>query len=96
MFDYANVARNFLQATHIISQNRYTNDILLDKYNIKDLYSGKVADTGYPRVDLTLNLTEDKKQKIFNELGLNPNKPVVVYAPTWRGTSEQKVLILYD
>ena len=88
--DYANVARNFLQATHLISQNRYTNEILLEKYNVKDLYSGKVADTGYPRVDLTLNLTLDRKQEILHELGLTNRKPIVVYAPTWRGTSERK------
>lgn len=88
--DYANVARNFLQATHIISQNRYTNDILLEKYNIKDLYSGKIADTGYPRVDLTLNLSLERKQEILHLLGLTSSKPVVVYAPTWRGTSERK------
>lgn len=90
LFDYANVARNFLQATHIISQNRYTNDILLDKYNIRDMYSGKVAETGYPRVDLTLNLEFNQKQEILHELGINDRKPVVVYAPTWRGTSERK------
>lgn len=88
--DYANVARNFLQATHIISQNKYTNDIILEKYNIKDLYSGEIAETGYPRVDLTLNLSLERKQEILHELGLTQRKPIVVYAPTWRGTSERK------
>lgn len=90
LFDYANVARNFLQCTHIISQNKYTNDILLEKYDIKNMYSGLVAETGYPRVDLTLNLTEARKSRVLNILGIDASKPLVVYAPTWRGTSQGK------
>lgn len=90
LFDYANVARNFLQCTHIISQNRFTNDVLLDKYNIRDMYSGSIAETGYPRVDLTLNLSKKRKREIFEILGVDDKKPIVVYAPTWRGTSDNK------
>ena len=88
--DHANVARNFLQATHIISQNRYTSNILLEQYDIKGLFSGKIAETGYPRVDLSLNLSNDKKYSIAKRIGVNLNKPIVLYAPTWRGTSETK------
>lgn len=88
--DHANVARNFLQATHIISQNRYTSEILLDRYDVKNMFSGKIAETGYPRVDLSLNLNIDKKQSIAHSLGIKLDKPIVLYAPTWRGTSESK------
>lgn len=90
LFDYVNVARNFLHCTHIISQNKFTNDILLEKYHVKNMYSGLVAETGYPRVDLTLNLSDDRKREIISLLGLAGDKPIVVYAPTWRGTSENK------
>ncbi|MCW9698297.1 CDP-glycerol glycerophosphotransferase family protein [Avibacterium sp. 20-129] len=88
--DHANVSRNFLQATHIISPNRHTTDIILDKYDIKDLFSGKIAETGYPRIDLSINLAEQRKIQIANQLGINLDKPVVFYAPTWRGTSQSK------
>ena len=88
--DHANVARNFLQATHIISPNRYTSEILLDRYDVKNLFSGKIAETGYPRVDLGYNLSADRKDFIKNVMGLSLSKPVVLYAPTWRGTSESK------
>lgn len=90
LFDYANVARNFLQCTHIISQNRYTNDILLNKYDVRDMYTGFIAETGYPRVDLTVNINENLKRKTIELLQADPSKPIVVYAPTWRGTSEHK------
>ncbi|MGP5530329.1 CDP-glycerol glycerophosphotransferase family protein [Psychrobacter celer] len=88
--DHANVARNFLQATHIISPNRYTSEILLDRYDVKNLFSGKIAETGYPRVDLGYNLIADRIASIKDFMGLNFSKPVVLYAPTWRGTSDSK------
>lgn len=89
--DHANVARNFLQATHIISQNRKTSEVLLDRYDVKNMFSGKIAETGYPRVDLSLNLNDEQKCSIARSLGIELDKPIVLYAPTWRGTSESKV-----
>lgn len=89
-FDHSNVARNFLQCTHIISPNRYTSNILLDKYDIRHMYAGKIAETGYPRVDLTLNVDRLTRQKLLNKLGLHEDLPIILYAPTWRGTSENK------
>lgn len=89
-FDHSNVARNFLQCTHIISPNRYTSDILLDKYDVRHMYSGVIAETGYPRVDLTLNVDTQTRQKLLSRLGLHEDLPIILYAPTWRGTSENK------
>ncbi|MCL7710659.1 CDP-glycerol glycerophosphotransferase family protein [Actinobacillus pleuropneumoniae] len=88
--DHANVSRNFLQATHIISPNRHTTDIILEQYDVKDLFSGKLAETGYPRIDLAFNLTGKRREEIKEKLGLSNKKPVVFYAPTWRGTSQSK------
>lgn len=88
--DHSNVSRNFLQATHLISPNRHTTDIMLDKYDIKDLFSGEIAETGYPRIDLGFNLSQERREEIREKLGFNNNKPTVFYAPTWRGTSQSK------
>lgn len=90
--DHANVARNFLQSTHILSQNRYTSEVLLDRYDIKNMYSGKVSETGYPRVDFSLNLTRNERKQIAERAGLVLTKPIILYAPTWRGTSDSKSL----
>ncbi|TCT15147.1 CDP-glycerol glycerophosphotransferase [Bibersteinia trehalosi] len=87
--DHSNVSRNFLQATHLISPNRHTTDIMLEKYDIKDLFSGEIAETGYPRIDLSF-LSEERRNEIRKKLGFKNNKPVVFYAPTWRGTSQSK------
>lgn len=88
--DHANVSRNFLQATHLISPNRHTTDIMLDKYDIKDLFSGEIAETGYPRIDLGFNLSQERRDEIREKLGFKNDKPIVFYAPTWRGTSQSK------
>ncbi|ULJ60959.1 CDP-glycerol glycerophosphotransferase family protein [Wielerella bovis] len=88
--DHANVSRNFLQATHIISPNRYTTNILLDKYDIKNIFNGKIAETGYPRIDIGINLSEGRKEQIKKILSISDEKPIIFYAPTWRGTSQSK------
>ena len=82
---HANVARNFLQATHILSQNAYTTDILLRRYDISNLYAGEVLEMGYPRLDLTLNCSAETRQEVRSILGAAPHDKVVLYAPTWRG-----------
>lgn len=85
-FDHKRTQRNFLQATHIISPNRHTTNILFDSYDIRKIYTGKLAETGYPRIDLTLNISSADLEKLRQELGLDKQKPVALYAPTWRGT----------
>lgn len=82
---HANVARNFLQATHIISQNDYTNNILLERYDVSNISNAVVAATGYPRVDSTLNLSKKNVEELKAKLGAKPGQKVVLYAPTWRG-----------
>lgn len=82
---HANVSKNFLQATHIISQNDYTNTILLEKYDVSNICSAKVSTTGYPRIDATINTTPEQKEAIKKKIGIPSNAKVVLYAPTWRG-----------
>ncbi|WP_287789623.1 MULTISPECIES: CDP-glycerol glycerophosphotransferase family protein [Atlantibacter] len=82
---HANVSKNFLQATHIISQNDYTNDILLDRYDVSNICSARILATGYPRIDITKNTTEEQKAAIRKKMGIPFGMKVVLYAPTWRG-----------
>lgn len=82
---HTNVSRNFLQATHIISQNDYTNEIILDRYDVSNLTSAIVSATGYPRVDLTLNATSSEISAIRRKLNVPTDSKLVLYAPTWRG-----------
>lgn len=86
--DHKRAQRNFLQATHIISPNPHTTGVLFDSYDIRHTMGGKLAETGYPRVDLTLNANEARRAEICAQLGVDGSRPVVLYAPTWRGTLE--------
>lgn len=79
---HKNIQRNFLQATHLINPNKYTADIIIDSHDLRGLYSGYVTDFGYPRADLTLNCN---KELLKEKLNIDPNKKVLLYAPTWRG-----------
>jgi len=85
-YDHKRTQRNFLQSTHIISPNEFTTGILLDSYDIRPIYSGKILESGYPRIDLTLNTTMAERATLKQRLGIPEGKPVVLYAPTWRGT----------
>ena len=85
-YDHKRTQRNFLQASHIISPNPHTSAIQLDSYDIRPLYTGAYAETGYPRIDNTLNTTEEQKSALRQRMGLAADQPIVLYAPTWRGT----------
>lgn len=82
---YKNTARDFLQATHLISPNRHTTELLYERYGVDKFLTATVTETGYPRIDTMLNAGEPEKNRIRERLGLSGRLPVVLYAPTWRG-----------
>jgi CDP-glycerol glycerophosphotransferase len=86
-YEHKNAARNFLHATHIISPNSHTTDVICKKHGIGPLYSGVVVETGYPRIDLTLNLDKLELGNIKDRLLIDDDSKVILYAPTYRGSS---------
>ncbi|TRO13758.1 glycosyltransferase [Ectopseudomonas mendocina] len=87
IFDHKNVVRNILQCTHLIYPNQHTCDVFLQSYQARDLYNGKLARTGYPRIDLMLNADAARRQKLRSDLGIDNGLPTILYAPTWRGST---------
>lgn len=86
--EHKNVARNFLQATHVLSGNPHTTEVLTQNYDISPIWTAKLAETGYPRVDRTLNMNVAERRNIRAKLGISPSKEdrlTILYAPTWRG-----------
>jgi CDP-glycerol glycerophosphotransferase len=88
---HKNVTRNFLQATHLIQPNKFTTDILTKQYDVKNIFNGLLAHTGYPRQDLMLNASEVSKRELNSLLKIDSDAKVVLYAPTWRGLHGQAV-----
>lgn len=79
----ANTQRNFIQATHLLSGGPYTDDFLFKPYGAMPLFEERIIHTGYPRIDLS---QQSASPKLYNSLGLKGDKPVILFAPTWRGT----------
>lgn len=83
---YGNITRNFLHATHLLSPNAHTSDVMIKRFDVAGIFSGKLAETGYPRIDQVVNQEGSRKERVLEALGLDSDKPIVLYAPTWRGT----------
>jgi CDP-glycerol glycerophosphotransferase len=77
---HKNLMRNFLQTDFMIHPNQFTADKMIDSHDMRGIYQGKIAVSGYPRIDLVL-----ENHNIKQRLGLDENKKIVLYAPTWRG-----------
>ncbi len=83
-----NVQHNFLQADYITFPNDFTKEVMMEDYNLNDLYTGKVVMAGFPRNEIFF----DKEQgaRLKSQLGLD-GKTVYAYMPTWRGTSNHDI-----
>lgn len=84
-YGHDNAGRNFLQATDNLLPNEHTAQILIETQDISNLVVRRPAVIGSPRVDRTLNLDPQRASRLRAELGLSGERPVVFYAPTWRG-----------
>lgn len=47
-------------------------------------YEGEILEFGYPRNDILVNDDGTRRARTRELLGVGPNQPVVLYAPTWR------------
>lgn len=84
--EHTNVARNFLQATHLVSTCSWMTDVYLDKYDVREIFTGRISELGSPRSDVSLKMTEENRAELRSRLGVSPDEHLVLYAPTWRGT----------
>lgn len=91
--EHANITRNFMQATHIIAPNEHTRNVLLNDFDIAGIARTQVKIVGSPRLDRLSSLKE-ADVPMRSRLGISPDdtRPVVLYAPTWRGTNSSREL----
>ncbi|HGT4383849.1 CDP-glycerol glycerophosphotransferase family protein [Neisseria meningitidis] len=87
-FEHKNLTRNIFQATHLLSPNPHTSHVLYKRHDIHEIYTGKLIEAGYPRIDLTLVQTSEEKAYLRERLGLTDQEKLIFYAPTWRGTHD--------
>lgn len=82
---------SFLQADYLSEPNAFTRDVIMEDYNLTDLYTGKVVMAGYPRNEIFMNPEAGKELR--KKLGLE-DKKIYAYMPTWRGTSNHTVDVI--
>jgi CDP-glycerol glycerophosphotransferase (TagB/SpsB family) len=81
-----NIARNFLNATHVIGANHFTAERMFKKaYMLDGIYNGKLVDESLPRTDTTKTFTREQSLAKLASFGIKTDKKIVVYAPTWKG-----------
>jgi len=91
--DHKNIQRNFLHADYFVSPNKFTTDTFLKSLDIHGIFNGEVLDIGYPRIDLTLNTNSDHIRSLLN---IPKDKKIILYAPTWRGSSVNSAVDLTE
>lgn len=78
---HKNLMKNFLQSDYIVAPNRFTADKIVDSHDLRGIFTGKIAETGYPRIDTVF----DNHSHLKEFMDCDSEKQVLLYAPTWRG-----------
>lgn len=83
-----NVVRNFLFSKFILSPNAHTTEVFKNSFRLDGIFSGEILEFGYPRNDILQK--KDKsvlEQLIERGMVIDSSKDVILYCPTWKGTS---------
>ncbi|MBS1675565.1 MAG: CDP-glycerol glycerophosphotransferase family protein [Actinobacteria bacterium] len=87
----ANTLRNFLMSDFLLAANPFMAETMYESaYRLSNVYPGVIVEEGYPRIDRQ-RLDPAAEAEVRAELersGVRLNgKPIVLFAPTWRGSS---------
>lgn len=70
---------------YMLSPSKFCTEKLTSAFNLKEL--GKeniIIEMGYPRNDFLFNYSKEYLDELKEKLGIDKNKKVILYAPTWR------------
>ncbi len=84
-----NMLRNLLMSDYIISPNEFMTDIFNNSFRLREIFQGKYIEEGFPRNDMVVKTDREKILKKLRDHGtvLDPNKKIILYAPTWNGNN---------
>lgn len=88
---FSNMSRTALQADVIIAPDQHTMNVLTRSTHTDALTTATLMRTDYPRNDLAVNLTPERRQEIRELLGVPRRNRLVLHMPTWRGTYHDRV-----
>lgn len=82
-----NTIRNFLLSDYILSENDFMDQVFLKGAKLDGIGNEKIISNVWaPRRDNLLSKEEIFKILELHGFNLDPNKKIILYAPTWRGT----------
>lgn len=77
--------------SYLLSPSRYTTECLVSAFHLSESFAAhNMLELGYPRNDAIVTtssnpaLTAALRQRLSEELGFDPSKKLLLYAPTWR------------
>ncbi|MGQ8922356.1 CDP-glycerol glycerophosphotransferase family protein [Bacillus halotolerans] len=84
--------QNFLREAskwdYLISPNAYSTEIFKSAFQ----FNKEIIEAGYPRNDILYSSNKESLiKKVKQQLGINEDKKVILYAPTWRDNEFKKV-----
>ena len=82
-FDIANVQKNFVMADYLLYPSEYMMDIMIRDYMVDKIANNRIMLCGYPRNEVFLR---DNVKDIKEQNGIDPDKTIIAYMPTWRGS----------
>lgn len=70
---------------YMLSPSKFCSEALTSAFALKSLNKENIiVEKGYPRNDFLFKYTEDDVLKIKKSIGIDTNKKIILYAPTWR------------
>ncbi|ALJ20333.1 hypothetical protein AOA12_10585 [Microbacterium sp. No. 7] len=87
--DSANTLRNLLMADYLLAANPFMAETMYeDAYRLRNVYRGTLIETGYPRIDHQFHGDGSDVRARLAAAGVAVGSlPVVLFAPTWRGST---------
>ncbi|MBN9155769.1 MAG: CDP-glycerol glycerophosphotransferase family protein [Microbacterium sp.] len=91
-FESANTLRNFLSADFLLAANEFMGATMYEEaYRLHNIYPGRIIEEGYPRTDrqrVAPGRATDLRRELMRSGVVDTfGKPIVLFAPTWRGSS---------
>lgn len=89
--------QDFIGSSRVKHDTRLTN-LMVSNSDFSDrlyredfMYSGEILKCGSPRIDILINITDEKRNEILEELSIEKTKKIALYAPTFRDNGREDV-----
>lgn len=88
---------DMIRYDYFISPSEFCTEKFTSAFNLKELGKEKIIiETGYPRNDILINYKPERINEIKYKYGIDPDKKIILYAPTFRDNRHDGSGYVYD